>query len=163
MPGKQQKPVTVELAAAENPVLQEADTDPTLVCSAYKKNRFYLYTKRIPGEDEEREVCNHSTTNLNQPVDILSRMPPSSSNIINCEFIHFSCSMRSHRKKTLSRQQRLPQRQIWLRVRSFTLQWETFMSPFILESVLGQSRTLQFTRAMVTSTATCFTESLKGS
>lgn len=48
--------VTVESAAAENPALQEVDSDPTLVCSAYKKNRFYLYTKRIPGEDEEREV-----------------------------------------------------------------------------------------------------------
>ncbi|KAF0982768.1 hypothetical protein FDP41_010747 [Naegleria fowleri] len=27
--------------------------DPTLFCSAYKKNRFYLFTKREPSEDEE--------------------------------------------------------------------------------------------------------------
>lgn len=31
---------------------QEKATDPTLFCTAYKKNRFYLFTKREPQENE---------------------------------------------------------------------------------------------------------------
>ncbi|XP_022710991.1 peptidylprolyl isomerase domain and WD repeat-containing protein 1-like [Varroa jacobsoni] len=87
VPGKQQKMVTVESAAAENPALQEVDSDPTLVCSAYKKNRFYLYTKRIPGEDEEREVFNEKPSKE----DIVAATEMSSrSNLASNAVIHTS-------------------------------------------------------------------------
>ena len=33
---------------------QEKERDPTFVCSAYKKNRFYLFTQREPAEIEEQ-------------------------------------------------------------------------------------------------------------
>jgi peptidylprolyl isomerase domain and WD repeat-containing protein 1 len=33
---------TLEMQASENPALDEGISDPTLLCTAYKKNRFYL-------------------------------------------------------------------------------------------------------------------------
>ena len=37
------------MAASENPTLKDAETtDPTIFCTAYKKNRFYLFTDRDP-------------------------------------------------------------------------------------------------------------------
>ena len=39
---------TVEMAASDNPGLDEGFTDPTLFCTAFKKNRFYLFSKRQP-------------------------------------------------------------------------------------------------------------------
>lgn len=40
--------------------MQAAQTDPTLVCTAFRKNRFYLFTRREPDESktEERDVFN---------------------------------------------------------------------------------------------------------
>lgn len=32
---------------------QNATDDPTLACTAYKKNRFYLFTRRDPKEPED--------------------------------------------------------------------------------------------------------------
>ncbi|OQR79520.1 peptidylprolyl isomerase domain and WD repeat-containing protein 1-like [Tropilaelaps mercedesae] len=87
VPGKQQKTVTVESAAADNPALQEGESDPTLVCSAYKKNRFYLYTKRTPGEDEERELFNEKPSKE----DIVAATETSSrSNLASSAVIHTS-------------------------------------------------------------------------
>lgn len=61
--------VTAQMRASDNPALKEADPDPVLVASAYKKNRFYLFTNAEPfstdaftdGEDvtgNERDVFN---------------------------------------------------------------------------------------------------------
>ncbi len=37
------------MAASDNSVFHESEqTDPTLFCTAYKRNRFYLFTKREP-------------------------------------------------------------------------------------------------------------------
>ncbi|XP_064460866.1 peptidylprolyl isomerase domain and WD repeat-containing protein 1-like [Ornithodoros turicata] len=52
---------TVEMCASDNPTLDAAaQPDPTLVCSAFKKNRFYLFSRREPDESkaEERDVFN---------------------------------------------------------------------------------------------------------
>ncbi|CAG7834170.1 unnamed protein product [Allacma fusca] len=38
--------VTAELEAADNPTLDNVQSDPTLFCTAYKKNRFYMFTTR---------------------------------------------------------------------------------------------------------------------
>lgn len=52
---------TPEMCASDNPSLEAAaQPDPTLVCSAFKKNRFYVFTRREPDESkaEERDVFN---------------------------------------------------------------------------------------------------------
>ena len=37
------------MAASANPILAErAARDPTLFCTAYKKNRFYMFTRSEP-------------------------------------------------------------------------------------------------------------------
>ena len=40
--------LTVQMKASNNPNLQAVKYDPTIFCTAYKKNRFYLFTKREP-------------------------------------------------------------------------------------------------------------------
>ncbi|XP_067011053.1 peptidylprolyl isomerase domain and WD repeat-containing protein 1 [Anabrus simplex] len=54
--------VTVEMEASENPTLDSARIDPTLFCTAFKKNRFYIFTRREPedakGPDADRDVFN---------------------------------------------------------------------------------------------------------
>uniref|UniRef100_A0A7M4FIJ0 peptidylprolyl isomerase n=1 Tax=Crocodylus porosus TaxID=8502 RepID=A0A7M4FIJ0_CROPO len=39
---KHRAAVTIEMKASENPVLQNIQADPTIVCTAFKKNRFYM-------------------------------------------------------------------------------------------------------------------------
>ena len=45
-PSKTQAAVTVEMEASENPKLQPVPTDPCLFCTAFKKNRFYTFSRR---------------------------------------------------------------------------------------------------------------------
>lgn len=33
---------TIEMKASDNPALQRAEPDPTIFCTAFKKNRFYM-------------------------------------------------------------------------------------------------------------------------
>ena len=40
--------VTYESEASDNPALQNMESDPSLFCTAYKKNRFYIFSKRQP-------------------------------------------------------------------------------------------------------------------
>jgi len=58
--------ITLEMKASNNPNLQIVKQDPTLFCTAYKKNRFYLFTKREPDENKnaenERDVFNEKPT-----------------------------------------------------------------------------------------------------
>jgi hypothetical protein len=39
-----------ETEAADNPSLNKSTTDPTIFCTANKKNRFYVFTKRDPDQ-----------------------------------------------------------------------------------------------------------------
>nr|XP_039258573.1 peptidylprolyl isomerase domain and WD repeat-containing protein 1-like [Styela clava] len=61
-PKKRQSAITVDMKLSDNPGLQEPENDPTLFCTAYKKNRFYMFTKRAPDEiqstDGDRDVFN---------------------------------------------------------------------------------------------------------
>ncbi|XP_054711741.1 peptidylprolyl isomerase domain and WD repeat-containing protein 1-like [Uloborus diversus] len=61
-PGKSKAAITVEMKASDNPALQNVSNDPTLFCTAFKKNRFYLFTSREPEDtksiDAERDVFN---------------------------------------------------------------------------------------------------------
>lgn len=54
--GKKKAAITVELEASENPTLEAFKADPTLFCTAYKKNRFYLFTRRPPDDTKTGEV-----------------------------------------------------------------------------------------------------------
>ncbi|CAF0767358.1 unnamed protein product [Brachionus calyciflorus] len=58
--------ISMEMRASNNPALQIIKHDPTLFCTAYKKNRVYLFTKREPedtkGADNERDVFNEKPT-----------------------------------------------------------------------------------------------------
>uniref|UniRef100_A0A914V921 peptidylprolyl isomerase n=1 Tax=Plectus sambesii TaxID=2011161 RepID=A0A914V921_9BILA len=47
--------VTVQTEASENPGLQRFDPDPMMVCCAYKKNRFYLFTNAEPFKADDDE------------------------------------------------------------------------------------------------------------
>ncbi|KAJ3366979.1 hypothetical protein GGF32_000040 [Allomyces javanicus] len=48
---RKKKVVTLAMASSENPNLQDAGAiDPTLFATAYKKNRFFLFTRRDPAE-----------------------------------------------------------------------------------------------------------------
>ncbi len=39
---------------SDNPNLRKDTSDPTLFCTAYKKNRFYMFTRREPDETNKR-------------------------------------------------------------------------------------------------------------
>jgi len=53
---------TTEMEASDNPAFNDLGTDPTLVTTAYKKNRFYLFTNRsskdLSSVDNDRDVFN---------------------------------------------------------------------------------------------------------
>jgi len=53
---------TTEMEASDNPALVDQGTDPTLVTTAFKKNRFYLFSDRsskdMSSVDNERDVFN---------------------------------------------------------------------------------------------------------
>ncbi|KAF3849261.1 hypothetical protein F7725_015758 [Dissostichus mawsoni] len=53
---------TVEMKACDNPALDNAMPDPTIFCTAFKKNRFYMFSKREPEDtksaDSDRDIFN---------------------------------------------------------------------------------------------------------
>ncbi|XP_054764435.1 peptidylprolyl isomerase domain and WD repeat-containing protein 1-like isoform X1 [Lytechinus pictus] len=62
--------LTLEMTASDNPSLMGSEADPTLVCSAFKKNRFYLFTRREPDDaksnEAERDVFNEKPSKEEQ-------------------------------------------------------------------------------------------------
>ncbi|KAJ9074160.1 Peptidyl-prolyl cis-trans isomerase cyp15 [Entomophthora muscae] len=59
--------VTLAMMSANNPLLQESEhIDPSLFCTSYKRNRFYIFTQRDPnsGEDQkaDRDIFNEKPT-----------------------------------------------------------------------------------------------------
>ncbi|XP_043225175.1 peptidylprolyl isomerase domain and WD repeat-containing protein 1-like isoform X2 [Amphibalanus amphitrite] len=61
-----QSSVTMEMEASDNPTLEATAPDPTLFCTGFKKNRFYLFSRREPAEtrgvDVDRDVLNEKPT-----------------------------------------------------------------------------------------------------
>lgn len=58
---KSKAAVTLEIEASNNPTLEAIQPDPTLICTAYKKSRFYLFSRREPDEiqgDQDRDIFN---------------------------------------------------------------------------------------------------------
>ncbi|XP_064604949.1 peptidylprolyl isomerase domain and WD repeat-containing protein 1-like [Liolophura sinensis] len=61
--GKKKAAATdAEMTASDNPILQNIQVDPILFCTAFKKNRFYMFTKRESDDaqsgESERDVFN---------------------------------------------------------------------------------------------------------
>eukprot|EP00730_Choanoeca_flexa_P014568 TRINITY_DN6414_c0_g1_i2.p1 TRINITY_DN6414_c0_g1~~TRINITY_DN6414_c0_g1_i2.p1 ORF type:complete len:620 (+),score=157.07 TRINITY_DN6414_c0_g1_i2:2-1861(+) len=68
---------TIEMEASDNPALQKTERDPTLFCTAVKKGRFYIFTRRGPQEesgDLGRDVFNEKPTREEQMSAITSTM-----------------------------------------------------------------------------------------
>ncbi|KAF9533146.1 hypothetical protein CPB83DRAFT_845916 [Crepidotus variabilis] len=62
---------TAKMAASANPILAEkGQRDPTLVCTGYKKSRFYLFTRSEPEDQKsgDRDVFNERPTREEQTV-----------------------------------------------------------------------------------------------
>ncbi|CDS12023.1 hypothetical protein LRAMOSA04218 [Lichtheimia ramosa] len=64
---------TLAMAASDNATLRESEMlDPTLFCTAFKRNRFFMFTKREPYEDEsqkgDRDVFNEKPSREEQTV-----------------------------------------------------------------------------------------------
>ncbi|KAJ3195580.1 hypothetical protein HK101_011723 [Irineochytrium annulatum] len=71
--------LTHAMAASENVTLKEAETtDPTLFCTAFKRNRFFIFSKRDPdGEDnasagQSRDIFNEKPSREEQTVATIS-------------------------------------------------------------------------------------------
>ena len=48
--GKPKQKLDAEMAASDNPMLDTVFVDPILFCTAFKKNRFYMFTQREPDD-----------------------------------------------------------------------------------------------------------------
>lgn len=59
---KNKAAVTMEIEASNNPTLDSILPDPTLICTAYKKSRFYLFSRREPDDPtshgQDRDIFN---------------------------------------------------------------------------------------------------------
>ncbi|RPA90404.1 hypothetical protein L873DRAFT_1753792 [Choiromyces venosus 120613-1] len=59
--------MTVEMAASANPLLNEsAERDPMIVCTAYQKPRFYIFTNDPSASKSERDILNEKPIQANQ-------------------------------------------------------------------------------------------------
>ncbi|KAI9488051.1 peptidyl-prolyl cis-trans isomerase cyp15 [Zychaea mexicana] len=64
---------TLAMAASDNATLKESEmVDPTLLCTAFKRNRFFMFTRREPYDDEgqkgDRDVFNEKPSREEQTV-----------------------------------------------------------------------------------------------
>ena len=44
------------MQVSDNPTLRKDTSDPTIICTAYKKNRFYIFSRRNPDETQQKSV-----------------------------------------------------------------------------------------------------------
>lgn len=49
--------LTIDMEASDNPILKGIRFDPTLFCTAFKKNRFYMFTTREPIDTKGSVAC----------------------------------------------------------------------------------------------------------
>ncbi|CAG8599667.1 27760_t:CDS:10, partial [Racocetra persica] len=65
--------VTLAMAASDNPLMKESEaTDPTIFCTAFKRNRFFMFTQREPDAHDshkgDRDVYNEKPSREEQTV-----------------------------------------------------------------------------------------------
>ncbi|CAZ83960.1 unnamed protein product [Tuber melanosporum] len=64
---KKKSLMTVEMAASANPLLNEStERDPMIVCTAYQKPRFYIFTNDSSASKSERDILNEKPAQANQ-------------------------------------------------------------------------------------------------
>ncbi|KAI8053441.1 hypothetical protein BDF22DRAFT_725943 [Syncephalis plumigaleata] len=72
---KKKATVTLAMAASSNPLVKEKEKkDPTLLCTAFKRNRFYLFTRKDPESDAshqgDRDIFNEKPTREEQSLAV---------------------------------------------------------------------------------------------
>ena len=77
-----QASITVEMQASENPGLHTDHMDPTLFCTGYKKNRFYLFSRREALDSKELVFISLTKTRL------LSLLSSNCSHFVCCVYCH---------------------------------------------------------------------------
>ena len=73
----------IEMKTSENPVLQNVQVDPTIVCTSFKKNRFYMFTKQEP-EDMKVQILTEIflMRNLKKSWQLLRLKDPNESHMV---------------------------------------------------------------------------------
>uniref|UniRef100_A0A1B6LLZ5 peptidylprolyl isomerase n=1 Tax=Graphocephala atropunctata TaxID=36148 RepID=A0A1B6LLZ5_9HEMI len=77
-PRKTKAAMTVELEASENPTLDSLTPDPAIFCTAFKKNRFYIFTRREPEDTKSAEADRDVFNEKPSKEDIISLTEASS-------------------------------------------------------------------------------------
>lgn len=83
--------VTVDMAASENTVIRDSEvTDPTIYCTAYKRSRFYCFSRREPdssaGASGGRDIYNEKPTKDDQAIASMQMGDDISTAIIHTSF-----------------------------------------------------------------------------
>lgn len=85
---------TAAMAASANPILAERETrDPTLFCTAYKRQRFYLFTRSEPEDSKgsDRDVFNEKPTREEQTLALSEPIQSTGfSRVANSAILHTS-------------------------------------------------------------------------
>ncbi|KAF7346351.1 Peptidyl-prolyl cis-trans isomerase cyp15 [Mycena sanguinolenta] len=80
---------TMAMAASANPILAtKGARDPTLFCTGYKKQRFYLFTRSEPEDNIDRDVFNERPTREDQNVATTTVATGGPSPLANAATIH---------------------------------------------------------------------------
>jgi peptidylprolyl isomerase domain and WD repeat-containing protein 1 len=67
---------TLAMAASANPLLQDKSArDPTLFCTAYKKQRFYIFSRSEPEDTKggDRDIFNEKPTREEQSIALAAQ------------------------------------------------------------------------------------------
>ncbi|KAK7048388.1 peptidyl-prolyl cis-trans isomerase cyp15 [Favolaschia claudopus] len=80
---------TMAMAASANPILAtKGARDPTLFCTGYKKQRFYMFTRSEPEDNSDRDVFNERPTREDQNVATMTVTSSGPSPLANSATIH---------------------------------------------------------------------------
>ncbi|KAJ7250844.1 peptidyl-prolyl cis-trans isomerase [Mycena haematopus] len=80
---------TMAMAASANPILaNKGARDPTLFCTGYKKQRFYLFTRSEPEDNVDRDVFNERPTREDQNAATTTVAAGGPSPLANAATIH---------------------------------------------------------------------------
>ena len=70
IPSKHKSALTLEMTLSDNPSLKQELPDPTLIATAAKSNRFYLFSNREPisisADEHDRDVYNEKPSREEQ-------------------------------------------------------------------------------------------------
>jgi peptidylprolyl isomerase domain and WD repeat-containing protein 1 len=87
---------SIALAASDNPLLaaQKDEPDPTLFCTAFKRARFYMFTRQEPDSDAksksmtDRDIFNEKPTREEQTIAAVQSSSVKRSNVSSTAVLH---------------------------------------------------------------------------